>query len=67
MGAADFIELGLAALFAAVALVWRPWLEPYAARLAQKPVWSILLLAALPVALRLALLPRHPAPVPDLG
>jgi hypothetical protein len=66
MGAGDLIELGLAALLAALALVWRPWLEPYAARLAQKPVWSILLLAALPVALRLALLSRHPVPVPDI-
>jgi hypothetical protein len=66
MAAADLIELGLAALFAAVALVWRPWLEPYAGRLAQKPVWTILLLAALPVVLRLLLLPRHPAPVPDI-
>ena len=66
MGDADLIELGLAALLAALALVWRPWLEPYAARLAQKPVWSVLLLAALPVALRLLLLPHHPAPVPDI-
>src|SRR5271165_1167390 len=66
MGAGDLVELGLAALFAAIALVWRPWLEPYAARLAQKPVWSILLLAALPVALRLLLLAHHPAPVPDV-
>jgi hypothetical protein len=66
MGAGDLVELGLAALFAALALVWRPWLEPYAAKFAQKPVWSILLLAALPVALRLALLPHHPAPVPDI-
>jgi len=66
MGAGDLIELALAALLLAFALVWRPWLEPYAARLAQKPAWSILLLAALPVALRLLLLPRHPAPVPDI-
>jgi hypothetical protein len=66
MGPADLIELGLAALLLALALVWRPWLELYAARLAQKPAWSILLLAVLPVALRLLLLPRHPAPVPDL-
>src|ERR1017187_5898933 len=66
MGDADLIELGLAALLAALALVWRPWLEPYAARLAQKPVWSVLLLAALPVALRLLLLPHHPVPTPDI-
>jgi hypothetical protein len=66
MGAADLIELALAALLLALALAWRPWLEPYAARLAQKPVWCMLLLAALPVALRLLLLPRHPLPVPDI-
>jgi hypothetical protein len=66
MGVADFIVLALAALLLALALVWRPWWEPYAVRLAQKPVWCMLLLAALPVALRLLLLPRHPAPVPDI-
>jgi hypothetical protein len=66
MGAADLIELALAALLLALALAWRPWLEPYASGLAQKPAWCFLLLAALPVALRLALLPRHPVPVPDI-
>jgi hypothetical protein len=66
MGPADFIELALAALLLALALVWRPCLAPYAARLAEKPVWCMLLLAALPVALRLLLLPRHPVPVPDI-
>jgi hypothetical protein len=66
MGVPDLIALALAALFLAAALAWRPWWEPYAARLAQKPGWSMLLLAALPVALRLLLLPRHPAPVPDI-
>ena len=35
MGAADLIELALAALLLALALAWRPWLEPSAARLAQ--------------------------------
>ena len=66
MGLADLIELGLAVLLLMLALVWRPWWQPLAARLAQKPVWSMLLLALLPIALRLALLPRHPAPVPDI-
>jgi hypothetical protein len=66
MGAGDLIELALAALLLALALAWRSWWEPYAARLAQKPVWSMLLLAALPVALRLLLLPHHPVPVPDI-
>ena len=51
---------------------WRsPWRgvhgwRPTPARLAQRPGWSILLLAALPVVLRLLLLPHHPAPVPDI-
>jgi hypothetical protein len=66
MGVVDLIELALAALLVALALAWHPWWEPYAARLAQKPVWSMLLLVALPVALRLVLLPRHPVPVPDI-
>ncbi|MGA3041390.1 MAG: hypothetical protein ABSF54_11455 [Bryobacteraceae bacterium] len=66
MGDGDLIALALAALLAALALVWRPWWEPYAARLAQKPAWCMLLLAVLPVALRLLLLARHPAPVPDV-
>ncbi|HVN03919.1 MAG TPA: hypothetical protein VMT86_05835 [Bryobacteraceae bacterium] len=65
-GIPDLIALSLAALFALAAFLWRPWIEPYAARLARKPAWSMLLLAALPVALRLVLLPRHPVPVPDI-
>ena len=36
------------------------------ARLAQEPVWCMLLLAVLPVALRLLLLPHHPVPSPDI-
>jgi len=66
MGASDLIELALAALLLACALAWRPFVAPYAARLAQRPGWCILALAALPVVLRLALLPRHPPPVPDI-
>ncbi|HTQ55498.1 MAG TPA: hypothetical protein VMI94_13615 [Bryobacteraceae bacterium] len=66
MGAADLIELALAALFLVFALARRRWIEPYAERLAQRPGWSMLLVAALPVILRLALLSRHPVPVPDI-
>jgi hypothetical protein len=65
-GASDFIELGLAALLLALTLTSRPWLEPYGSRLAHRTAWCMLLLAALPVALRLALLPHHPVPTPDL-
>src|SRR5215472_9458835 len=65
-GASDFIELGLAALLVTAVLLWRPWIGPYARRLAHKTALSMLLLALLPVALRLALLPHQPVPSPDL-
>lgn len=65
-GAADFIELLLALILAGAILVFRPWIEPYVARLAERTGWCMLLLAALPVALRLVLLAHHPVPTPDL-
>ena len=65
-GASDFIELGLAALLVTAVLLWRPWIEPYATRLAQKTALCMLILGLLPVALRLALLAHHPVPTPDL-
>src|ERR1700719_3881087 len=66
-GAADFIELILAVLLVVLVLASRPVLEPYARRLAQHTVWSMLLLAALPIALRLALLPQYPIPSPNVS
>jgi len=65
-GASDFIELTIAALLVVLILISRPWLEPYARRLAPKTGWCMSLLAILPVALRLALLPHHPVPTPDI-
>src|ERR1700723_396079 len=65
-GPADFLELAIAALLVLFALVSRPWIEPYARRLAPRTAWRMLLLAALPVTLRLLLLPNHPAPMPDV-
>jgi hypothetical protein len=65
-GAVDYIELALAVLLVALALSWRPWLAPFAARFARRTGWVMLALAALPVLLRLALLAHHPAPWPDL-
>jgi hypothetical protein len=66
MGPADLIELALAALLVAFALARHRLIEPYAEKLARHAVWSMLLLAALTLVLRLLLLPRHPAPVPDI-
>lgn len=65
-GAGDFLELGLAAFLVGLAFVSRPWLEPVARRLAPKTAWCMLLLALLPIALRLAMLPKHPAPQPTV-
>ncbi len=65
-GAGDFLELGLAAFLVALAFISRPWLEPLARRLAPKTAWCMLLLALLPVALRLAMLREHPAPQPSV-
>jgi hypothetical protein len=66
-GAADFIELVLAILLVLLALASRPLIEPYARRLAARTGWSMLLLALLPIALRLALLPQYPIPSPNVS
>ncbi len=65
-GVSDFIELALAALLVVMAIVSRPWIQPFARKLAPKTGWCMLLLALLPVALRLAMLPHHPVPSPDV-
>jgi len=65
-GAGDYLELLLAAMLVVAALVWRPQIEPRAKKLAERTIWSMALLAALPVLLRLLLLPHHPAPSPDV-
>jgi hypothetical protein len=65
-GAADYLELFLALLLAGSVIVWRPWIEPFARRLAEETIWCMLLLAALPVFLRMVLLFSHPVPTPDI-
>jgi hypothetical protein len=64
-GASDFIELALAAILAWLALSRWPWMVAAIQRLARSTGWCMLLLAVLPVALRLALLLNHPAPTPS--
>ncbi len=66
-GASDFVELAVAGLLVLIALTSRPWIEPIARRLAERTGWCMLLLAALPVALRLALLPEYPIPSPGVS
>jgi hypothetical protein len=65
-GPSDLVELFLAALLSAMAIIARPFVEPYARRLASRTGWCMLLLALLPVALRLALLANHPVPSPTV-
>ncbi len=66
-GASDFILLTLAAMLVVLALGWRPFVEPCVHRLAPRTAWCMLLLAALPVALRMALLVHHPIPTPTVS
>ena len=62
-GASDFIELALAALLILL-IVARTTLRHAAVRFAERTAWVMLLLFALPIVLRLALLPKFPMPVP---
>ncbi|HEY3837516.1 MAG TPA: hypothetical protein VGL72_13130, partial [Bryobacteraceae bacterium] len=62
-GAADYVELLLAVLLVSLYLA-RPVVEPHFRWLAQRNYLAMLILAALPVALRLALLPHFPVPAP---
>src|SRR5580698_8452272 len=65
-GAGDFVEIAWAAVLAALALLWRPFIAPLAEKLAERMAWSMAILAILPVALRMLLLPHHPVPSPDI-
>ena len=65
-GASDVVEIAWAVVLVALMLLWRPILAPAASKLAQRTMWSMAILAALPVALRLLLLPHHPVPSPDV-
>jgi len=64
--ASDLVELFLAVLLLAMAIITRPFIEPYARGLAPRTGWCILLLGLLPIVLRLALLAHHPAPSPEV-
>jgi hypothetical protein len=63
-GVGDSIIFTLAALLIALVLA-SFYLERPARRLAERSLWCLVLLGALPVILRLALLHTHPAPTPD--
>jgi hypothetical protein len=64
-GASDFIAFAITALLVLCALA-RPLLKPYVLKIAASTRWSMLLLAVVPIVLRLMLLPRYPVPGPIL-
>lgn len=65
-GAVDFLEAALAFALILYAFLWRPWLRPLTASLATRTAWAMFLLGALPLLLRLLLIPHHPAPTPNV-
>jgi hypothetical protein len=65
-GASDFIELALAIVLVAVILA-RARILAFARTLADRTIPSMLLLAVLPIILRLALLAHHPIPTPRVA
>lgn len=65
-GAADFFALALTLAVLAAVLGWNQRIRDLFARFAMRTGWCILLLAALPLVLRLILLPHHPVPTPDI-
>ena len=64
-GAADFLALLIAAALVIVALRWKRVAENIS-KLAERTLPCMMILGAAPILLRLALLPHHPAPSPDI-
>jgi hypothetical protein len=64
-GGADFIELAFCLIIVAGILI-APRASRYVFHLSSRRLYCVLVLALLPIALRLILLPNHPAPTPDV-
>ena len=62
----EFVELFLAAVLLAIAVTARPFVEAFARQLASKFAWCMLLLALLPIILRVAMLAQRPVPSPQV-
>ena len=61
-GVSDLLELGVTVL-ALIAIFGYAWMGDWLANAARRTAWCMLALFVLPIALRLALLPRFPVPV----
>src|SRR5580698_9385748 len=62
-GGADFVELFVAIVLVMLALSWRH-LSAWVRAFAERPAWCMIALFLLPIALRLAMIPIHPIPIP---
>jgi len=62
--ASDLVEFVIALVF--LALAWER-VQTYGQRLARHTGWSMAILAALPIVLRLALVPQYPIPTPNVS
>ena len=67
MSPADLVTVAIVGILAAAIIAWRGRLRGLLMRLAGSMPWSMAVLAMLPVALRLALLARFPAPDPAVS
>lgn len=66
-GVADFIELAIALGIVVFTMLWRPRVAALVHNLAQRTRLCMLLLAVLPIGLRLALLAHYPIPAPAVS
>ncbi len=64
-GVADFLALAIAALLILTSISWKR-VTPAISRFAGNTTLCMAVLAALPIVFRLALLPNHPVPTPDI-
>ncbi len=66
MSASDAIELVLAVVLLACVILWRGAVERTVRKFAERAAGCMIVLALLPIVLRLLLLPHHPVPTPDV-
>jgi hypothetical protein len=67
LGGLDLIELALALVLVGFAFFWHSHLYPALSALAARPRICLLVIGALPVVLRLVLIPNHPIPTPQVA
>jgi hypothetical protein len=60
------VELALTGFLIILAISTQCFIAPLIRNVAQRTAWCMLLFATLPILLRLALLPHHPIPTPDV-